>query len=234
MQKKHGFKPLGAADGPVKSAIFGETNARLYKYEKRTALATDRLAVHEEGLRGRGSLPEQSPLWTTSCPGEAEMKHMADRPPDALPVGRRRAAAGGGDQGPERRRHEEHRHGARGVVPPGDRAHDRDHCRDGRRDPAKDGSGRVDRRRHRDRYGARAARNTGADRGGHAGPISPATAIGVAVRQGAPLPDISTTEAFKQSILAAKSLGLPGPGARAPRAECTSPPSSSAWASPTR
>ncbi len=25
MQKKHGFKPLGAADGPVKNAIFGPT-----------------------------------------------------------------------------------------------------------------------------------------------------------------------------------------------------------------
>ncbi len=34
----------GSADGPVKSAILGETNARLYKYERRAALATDRLA----------------------------------------------------------------------------------------------------------------------------------------------------------------------------------------------
>jgi len=42
MQKKHGFTPLGAAGGPVKTAIFGETNARLYKYERRAALATDR------------------------------------------------------------------------------------------------------------------------------------------------------------------------------------------------
>ncbi|MFN0164073.1 MAG: amidohydrolase family protein [Burkholderiales bacterium] len=30
MQKKYGFAPLGAADGPVKSAIFGENSARLY------------------------------------------------------------------------------------------------------------------------------------------------------------------------------------------------------------
>jgi predicted TIM-barrel fold metal-dependent hydrolase len=45
MQKKYGFKPLGAADGPVKSAILGETNARLYKYERRAALATDRVAA---------------------------------------------------------------------------------------------------------------------------------------------------------------------------------------------
>ena len=45
MQKKYSFKPLGAADGPVKSAILGETNARLYKYDRRAALATDRVAM---------------------------------------------------------------------------------------------------------------------------------------------------------------------------------------------
>ena len=45
LQKKHGLRPLGPADGPVKTAIFGDNNARLYKYEKRTALATDRLAA---------------------------------------------------------------------------------------------------------------------------------------------------------------------------------------------
>ena len=45
MQKQHGFKPLGAADGPVKTAILGETNARLYKYDRRAALATDRIAA---------------------------------------------------------------------------------------------------------------------------------------------------------------------------------------------
>jgi hypothetical protein len=44
MQKKHGFKPLGPADGPVKTAILGETNARLYKYDRRAALTTDAIA----------------------------------------------------------------------------------------------------------------------------------------------------------------------------------------------
>jgi predicted TIM-barrel fold metal-dependent hydrolase len=34
MQKQHGFKPLGAADGPVKSAIFAGNNVRLYNFEK--------------------------------------------------------------------------------------------------------------------------------------------------------------------------------------------------------
>ena len=45
MQKKYGFKPLGAADGPVKNAILGETNASLYKYDRRAALLTDRVAT---------------------------------------------------------------------------------------------------------------------------------------------------------------------------------------------
>ena len=33
MQKKFGVQPLGAADGPVKTAIFSGTNARLYNYK---------------------------------------------------------------------------------------------------------------------------------------------------------------------------------------------------------
>jgi uncharacterized protein len=33
MQKKFGLKPLGAADGPLKTAIFSGTNARLYNYK---------------------------------------------------------------------------------------------------------------------------------------------------------------------------------------------------------
>ena len=32
VQKKNGFKPLGAANGPVKNAIFGTNVARLYDY----------------------------------------------------------------------------------------------------------------------------------------------------------------------------------------------------------
>src|SRR6266850_2366335 len=55
MQKKHGFRPLGAADGPVKSAIFGETNARLYKYERRAALATDRITAMKDEYEASGA-----------------------------------------------------------------------------------------------------------------------------------------------------------------------------------
>jgi hypothetical protein len=46
LQKKHGFAPLGPADGPVKSAIFGGNNARLYNFtpKQQAAVLTDRLA----------------------------------------------------------------------------------------------------------------------------------------------------------------------------------------------
>jgi len=37
MQKKYGYAPLGAADGPVKSAIFGLNNARLYNIDPKKA-----------------------------------------------------------------------------------------------------------------------------------------------------------------------------------------------------
>jgi predicted TIM-barrel fold metal-dependent hydrolase len=44
MQKKYGYAPLGPADGPVKTAIFGENSAKMYKYEiKKAGLERDRL-----------------------------------------------------------------------------------------------------------------------------------------------------------------------------------------------
>ena len=56
MQKKYGFKPLGPADGPIKRAILGENNARLYKFtsEQRSSLENDRFAqikfdYHKQG-----------------------------------------------------------------------------------------------------------------------------------------------------------------------------------------
>ncbi|MBI3709968.1 MAG: amidohydrolase family protein [Proteobacteria bacterium] len=48
MQKKYGFKPLGPADGPVKTAIFGENSARMYKIDPKKAqidLDRDRVTV---------------------------------------------------------------------------------------------------------------------------------------------------------------------------------------------
>ena len=48
MQKKHGFKPLGAADGPVKRAIFGGNSARLYGLRAKVArhdITTDKIAA---------------------------------------------------------------------------------------------------------------------------------------------------------------------------------------------
>jgi uncharacterized protein len=48
MQKKYGFAPLGAADGPVKTAIFSGNTARLYRLEQHAELLRhDRLAARK-------------------------------------------------------------------------------------------------------------------------------------------------------------------------------------------
>ncbi len=45
MRKKHGFAPLGAADGPVKTAIFSDNSAKMYKYDvKKAGLETDQVS----------------------------------------------------------------------------------------------------------------------------------------------------------------------------------------------
>ena len=46
MQQKYGFKPLGPADGPVKTAIFSGNSARLYGLEKHAeVIRHDRFAA---------------------------------------------------------------------------------------------------------------------------------------------------------------------------------------------
>jgi len=56
MQKKYGFKPLGAADGPVKSAIFGGNNARLYRVtpKQQAEIVGDRVAQIKETYEKHG------------------------------------------------------------------------------------------------------------------------------------------------------------------------------------
>src|SRR5437660_34462 len=50
LQKKYGYKPLGPADGPVKNAIFGGNNARLYNFrpQQRAEIEHDKIAYHKE------------------------------------------------------------------------------------------------------------------------------------------------------------------------------------------
>ena len=59
MQKKHGFKPLGPADGPVKKAIFGGNTARLYNLKPKIAqhgITTDKIAaIRAEYLAAGGA-----------------------------------------------------------------------------------------------------------------------------------------------------------------------------------
>ena len=62
MQKQYGFAPLGAADGPVKTAILGGNNARLYNYPitQKSELTHDRFAQlrerYEQAGGGRSNL----------------------------------------------------------------------------------------------------------------------------------------------------------------------------------
>jgi predicted TIM-barrel fold metal-dependent hydrolase len=60
MQKKFGYAPLGAADGPVKSAIFGDNNARLYNIQPKRAmleLKGDRFALMKAEYEKAGPEP---------------------------------------------------------------------------------------------------------------------------------------------------------------------------------
>jgi predicted TIM-barrel fold metal-dependent hydrolase len=61
MQKQHGFRPLGAADGPVKTAIFGGNVAKLYDYPVHAFLEKpDRFAEIKAEYEKSG--PERSNL----------------------------------------------------------------------------------------------------------------------------------------------------------------------------
>jgi uncharacterized protein len=60
MQKKYGYAPLGPATGPVKSAIFGDNNAKLYDIEiKKTdlELKKDKLSVMKAEYDKQGREP---------------------------------------------------------------------------------------------------------------------------------------------------------------------------------
>ena len=59
MQKKYGFKALGPADGPVKTAIFSGNSAKMYKYEvKKASLESDRVTQIKTAYEANG--PERS------------------------------------------------------------------------------------------------------------------------------------------------------------------------------
>jgi uncharacterized protein len=55
MQKKYGFKPLGGADGPVKTAVFSGNSARLYGLEKHAEVVNqDRFAALKSDYQANG------------------------------------------------------------------------------------------------------------------------------------------------------------------------------------
>ena len=60
MQKKYGFAPMGPADGPVKTAILGGNNARLYGFspKQQAAVLTDKVAYYKDLYERNG--PDRS------------------------------------------------------------------------------------------------------------------------------------------------------------------------------
>ena len=58
LRERHGFEPLGPADGPIKRAIFGGNNARLYRFDARSrpALDGDALALAKAAYQREGGL----------------------------------------------------------------------------------------------------------------------------------------------------------------------------------
>ena len=54
MQKKNGFKPLGPADGHIKTAILGGNSARLYSFYQHAELKTDRFAQIKDRYEKEG------------------------------------------------------------------------------------------------------------------------------------------------------------------------------------
>jgi len=55
MQKKHGFAPLGPANGPVKTAVFSGNSARLYELEQHAELiGQDRFAMLKDDYQRNG------------------------------------------------------------------------------------------------------------------------------------------------------------------------------------
>jgi hypothetical protein len=64
MQKRFGFRPLGPADGPVKTAIFSGNSSRLYDYKAPARWSKmDRFAALREEYFAVGSTSDESALW---------------------------------------------------------------------------------------------------------------------------------------------------------------------------
>ena len=74
MQKRYGFKPLGPADGPIKRAIFGGNNARLYGLNPREfaqELAGDRLTTLKAEYEAAGADPSNLRYGYVAAPERA-------------------------------------------------------------------------------------------------------------------------------------------------------------------